>query len=52
VDNVDGVYRDCMEKGIEVAFPPTDMEWELREMHIRHPDGHILRIGEHSSEEE
>jgi catechol 2,3-dioxygenase-like lactoylglutathione lyase family enzyme len=52
VDDVDAVYRDCLEQGIEVAFPPTDMEWNLREMHIRHPDGHIFRVGNHISHEE
>jgi hypothetical protein len=33
-----------MEQGIEVVWPPTDMEWGVREMHIRHPDGHVFRI--------
>ena len=44
VDDVDEVYRDCLSHGIEVAFPPTDMEWNVREMHVRHPDGHVFRI--------
>ena len=45
VEDVDAVHRECIEQGIEIAFPPTDMEWNVREMHIRHPDGHIFRIG-------
>ena len=44
VGDVDEVHRRCLEQGIEVAFPPTDMPWEVREMHIRHPDGHIFRV--------
>ena len=52
VADVDAVYRDCLEKGIEVAFPPTDMEWNVREMHIRHPDGHVFRVGNHTEEKE
>lgn len=44
VDDVDAVYRRCLEQGIEVAWPPTDMPWSAREMHVRHPDGHIFRI--------
>jgi predicted lactoylglutathione lyase len=44
VDDVDEVYRQCMEQGLDVAFPPTDMEWNVREMHLRHPDGHVFRI--------
>lgn len=44
VDDVDAVYRRCMEQGIEVTWPPTDMPWNVREMHVRHPDGHVFRI--------
>jgi len=44
VDDVDEVYRQCMEQGLDVAFPPTDMEWNVREMHLRHPDGHVFRV--------
>jgi catechol 2,3-dioxygenase-like lactoylglutathione lyase family enzyme len=45
VDDVDAVNRECLENGIEVTFPPTDMPWNVREMHVRHPDGHVFRIG-------
>jgi len=44
VDDVDAVHRHCLEQGIEIAFPPADMPWNVREMHVRHPDGHIFRI--------
>ena len=44
VDDVDAVYADCIAKGIEVTHPPTDEPWCVREMHVRHPDGHIFRI--------
>jgi catechol 2,3-dioxygenase-like lactoylglutathione lyase family enzyme len=44
VDDVDAVHRECLEHGIEVTWPPTDMPWNVREMHIRHPDGHVFRI--------
>jgi hypothetical protein len=30
---------------LDVAWPPTDMPWGVREMHLRHPDGHVFRIG-------
>ena len=30
--------------GLEVTFPPTDMPWNVREMHLRHPDGHVFRV--------
>jgi catechol 2,3-dioxygenase-like lactoylglutathione lyase family enzyme len=45
VDNVDDVYQRCVEQDIEVTFKPADMPWHAREMHIRHPDGHVFRIG-------
>ena len=45
VDDVDAIYRKCLAEGLEVTWPPTDMPWNLREMHVRHPDGHVFRIG-------
>jgi catechol 2,3-dioxygenase-like lactoylglutathione lyase family enzyme len=45
VDDVDEVHRHCLEQGLEVTFPPTDEPWGVREMHVRHPDGHVFRIG-------
>ena len=44
VNDVDEVYRHCVEQGVEVTWPPADMPWNVREMHIRHPDGHVFRI--------
>ncbi|TYT26721.1 bleomycin resistance family protein [Luteimonas viscosa] len=46
VDDVDEVHQRCLEQGIEVTWPPTDMPWNVREMHVRHPDGHVFRIGQ------
>ena len=44
VDDVDAVQQHCIAQGIEITWPPTDMPWGVREMHIRHPDGHVFRI--------
>jgi hypothetical protein len=44
VDDVDSVHKQCVEQDIEITWPPTDMPWSVREMHIRHPDGHVFRI--------
>ena len=44
VDDVDSIHRHCLAQGIEVTMPPTDEPWNVREMHIRHPDGHVFRI--------
>ena len=45
VDDVDAVHQDCLKQGLDVTWPPTDMPWRVREMHLRHPDGHVFRIG-------
>jgi len=51
VDDVDSVHRHCLERGLEVTWPPTDMPWNVREMHVRHPDGHVFRISQGLEEE-
>jgi hypothetical protein len=33
------------DRGLEVTHPPTDEPWHVRDFHVRHPDGHVLRIG-------
>lgn len=45
VDDVDALYEKCVRDGLEVLRPPRDEPWGVREMHVRHPDGHVLRIG-------
>ena len=45
--DVDSIYKTCLEQGIEVTHPPESMPWNVKEMHIRHPDGHVFRIGEY-----
>jgi catechol 2,3-dioxygenase-like lactoylglutathione lyase family enzyme len=52
VDDVDAIHRHCLEQGIEVTWPPTDEPWGVREMHVRHPDGHVFRISRGNEEEE
>lgn len=44
IDDVDAIHKHCLARGIEVTFPPTDMPWGVRELHVRHPDGHVFRI--------
>ena len=46
VDDVDTIHQHCVAQGIEVTWPPTDMPWNVREMHVRHPDGHVFRISQ------
>ena len=51
VDDVDEVHARCLDAGLEVTWPPTDMPWNVREMHVRHPDGHVFRISKGIEEE-
>jgi len=44
VDDVDAIHQRCLQEGLEVTWPPNDTPWNVREMHVRHPDGHVLRI--------
>lgn len=46
VDDVDAINERCLTQGLEVTWPPTDMPWNAREMHVRHPDGHVFRLGQ------
>jgi catechol 2,3-dioxygenase-like lactoylglutathione lyase family enzyme len=51
VDDVDAVHARCVEQGVEITWPPTDMPWNAREMHVRHPDGHVFRVSQGIEEE-
>jgi catechol 2,3-dioxygenase-like lactoylglutathione lyase family enzyme len=51
VDDVDAVHARCLEQGIEITWPPTNMPWGAREMHVRHPDGHVFRVSKNIEEE-
>jgi catechol 2,3-dioxygenase-like lactoylglutathione lyase family enzyme len=52
VDDVDAIHRHCLEQGLEITWPPTDEPWHVREMHVRHPDGHIFRVSQGLDEAE
>src|SRR5437773_1093545 len=41
VDDVDAVHQRCLQQGLEATWPPTDMPWNVREMHVRHPPRRI-----------
>jgi hypothetical protein len=49
--DVDAAYALALRNGLVVREPPTDKPWNLRECHIRHPDGHTFRIGAGIGEE-
>ena len=45
VEDVDAIYRTCVENGIpSTTGPPTDAVWGERYFHIRDPMGHELSL--------
>jgi hypothetical protein len=44
VDDVDAVHAACQGHALDVVRAPLDEPWGVREMHVRHPDGHMLRV--------
>jgi uncharacterized glyoxalase superfamily protein PhnB len=52
MDDVDKVYKQCVSSGLDVTFPQNDMPWGVREMHVRHTDGHVFRVSKGTHEEE
>jgi catechol 2,3-dioxygenase-like lactoylglutathione lyase family enzyme len=51
VEDVDAIHQHCIKEGLEVMFPPTDMPWGVRELHVRHPDGHVFRVSKSTCKE-
>jgi predicted lactoylglutathione lyase len=48
---VDEAYKTATNNGMTVTKPPTDESWNVREFHLRHPDGHTFRVGAGLEEE-
>src|SRR5690349_11970206 len=46
VNDVDSLYECCLREQLDVTFPPAEMLWNAREMHLHHPDGHVFRIAQ------
>lgn len=44
LDNVDEYYETIKAKGANIISPPTSHEWNMREMLVKDPDGHILSL--------
>lgn len=45
LDDVDAYHAIIKAKGANILSPPTTMAWNMREMIVTDPDGHILRMG-------
>jgi catechol 2,3-dioxygenase-like lactoylglutathione lyase family enzyme len=41
---VDAAHAVALSQGMTVTRPPTNEPWNVREFHLRHPDGHTFRV--------
>ncbi len=41
---VDALHVTALSLGYTVTYSPTDEPWGVRELHLRHPDGHMFRV--------
>ena len=46
VDNVDTLHERIKTRGGKIISAPENKEWNLREMLVQDPDGHIIRFGQ------
>ena len=49
VDNVDEYYELIKDSNAKIISPPDTKPWNMREMLVECPDGHIVRFG-HNTE--
>lgn len=45
VDEVDTYYEQLKGRGADIITPPVRREWNMREMLVKDPDGHLIRFG-------
>lgn len=43
--DVDAAHALALSHAMTVTRPPQDEPWNVREFHLRHPDGHTFRVG-------
>jgi uncharacterized glyoxalase superfamily protein PhnB len=46
LDDVDSYYDKIKDRGAKIIAPPDNKEWNMREMLVEDPDGHIIRFGQ------
>lgn len=45
LEDVDAYYEQIKPRGAKIISPPADREWNIREMLVQDPDGHVIRFG-------
>ncbi len=41
---MDTLFHEFAARGVTIELAPTDMPWRLTEMHLRDPDGNLVRV--------
>jgi hypothetical protein len=49
VDNVDEYFELIKDSGARILSKPDSKEWNMREMIVECPDGHIIRFGHNTN---
>ena len=44
-NDVDAMHADLVARGAEIAQPPEDRPWGMREMIVKDPDANHIRVG-------
>lgn len=44
VEDVDSVYEELVERGVEIAEPLQDRPWGVRNFYVRDPDGYLIEF--------
>lgn len=52
VDDVETAYRQAQELGYEIVHPLTVEPWGVHRFFVRAPDGTVINVVQHASEEE
>jgi len=45
LEDLAALHQEYLAKAVKITEPPTDKEWNMREMLVEDVDGHVLRIG-------
>jgi catechol 2,3-dioxygenase-like lactoylglutathione lyase family enzyme len=45
VDDVDALHEELCERGADILYAPADLEYGLREIRVRDPNGYVLAFG-------
>jgi len=46
-DDLEGAYREALERGYEITHPLTTETWGVHRFHVRAPDGTVVNVVAH-----